>query len=133
MLAAGGALLVALVAIMAVVAISSDSDPEQRPITTLEAGDRKVHVYAPGTGQRTYVTTSNAAEGQVTIRTHRIVMRRDGSVHLDGRKLDLIGFTELEIVVHPDQRVETRVLKARSGSDDPLAQSCCSRPPGTTG
>lgn len=126
-------LVIAAVVALGVSVIFAGGEPERRPITTLEAGDRKIHVYAPGKEQRTYVTANNAAEGQVMIRNRKIVMRRDGSVHLDGSKLDLIGYTELEIVVHPDQRVETRVLKARSGGDDPLAQQCCTPKRRTTG
>lgn len=122
-----GALVIAVIVALGMSVIFG-KEVERRPITTLEAGDRKVHVYAPGDEQRTYVTANNAAEGQVMIRNRKIVMRRDGSVHLDGKKLDLVGYTELEIVVHPDQRVETRVLKARSGGDDPLAQQCCTPP-----
>lgn len=128
----GGGLLVALVAVMTTAAVLFGGESAQLPISTFEAGDRKILVYAPGKESRTYVTTSNAAEGQIIVRNRKIVMRRDGAVHLDGQKLDLIGYTELEILVHPDQRVETRVLKARSG-DDPLAQRCCTSRRGNAG
>lgn len=109
-----GGLALAVAVMLGVSVVLFAEDTAGYPITTFETTGRKVIVYAPGAGERTYVTSSTAAEGQVLVRSRRIAMRRDGSVLLDGQKLDLVGFTLLEVYVYPDAKVETRVMKATS-------------------
>ncbi|MDX2205502.1 MAG: hypothetical protein NW223_22320 [Hyphomicrobiaceae bacterium] len=109
-----GGLVLGLAIILGVSAVFFPEDTSRFPITTFETASRKVVVYAPGGGPRTYVTSSTAAEGQVLVRNRRITMRQDGSVLVDGQKLDLVGFTLLEVYVHPDEKVETRVMRASS-------------------
>lgn len=105
---------IVLGAVLAVSLAVSGEDAGQAPITSFEFNNKKVLVFAPGDGPRTYVTATNAVEGQITVRNRRIVLKRDGSVLVDGRKLDLANFKLLEIYVLPDAKIETRVMKASS-------------------
>lgn len=92
----------------------SGGDVAEAPITSLDVANRRVVIFAPGKGPKTFVTSSNAAEGQVAVRERKIVVKRDGTVLVDGRKLDVANFTLLEIYVMPDASVEARVMKASS-------------------
>lgn len=113
-LMATGAAALCLTIMIGVSAILFAEDTQPYPITTFETPGKKVLVFAPGEGGRNFVTSSDVNEGQVLVRNRRIALKRDGSVTVDGEKLDLVGFTLLEVTVHPDARVETRVLKATS-------------------
>lgn len=103
-----------LAALMAVGLTVSGHESADTPLTSFEFNNRKVLVFAPGEGPKSYVTANNAAEGQILVRNCKIVLKRDGSVLVDGRKLDVVNFTLLEIYVLPDAKVEVRVMKASS-------------------
>lgn len=105
-----GGFAAACVAIV-VLALIFGEDGGSSPITTFSVNDKKVLVFTPGIGEKTLITTSSASEGQVTVRNRKIALRRDGSVLVDDKKLELGTFTELEVRVYPDQRVETRITR----------------------
>lgn len=106
-----GGIVMAFIALIAVVMIFVE-DGSTGPVATFSVNDKKVLVFTPGSGQLTHTTTSSASEGQIIVRNRKIALRRDGSVLVDDKALDLGKFSILEVYVHPDQRVETRITRS---------------------
>lgn len=106
-----GGLAAAFVALIAFFMIFVE-DNNSGVIATFSVNDKKVLVYAPGSGQLAHTTTTSASGGQILVRNRKIALRQDGSVLVDDKPLDVGRFSVLEVYVHPDQRVETRITRS---------------------
>jgi hypothetical protein len=108
-----GGITAAFIALITVFALFVD-DGNSSALITFTVNEKKVLVYAPGRGDTNHTSTSSSDEGQIVVRNRKVALRRDGSVLVDDRKLEVGNFQELEVYVHPDQKVETRITRGGS-------------------
>lgn len=108
-----GALALAFIALMVYVGVFYEPG-NGGPIVTFSVNDRQVQVFAPGSATSVHTSTSTPEEGQVVVRNRKIALRKDGTVLVDDKKIDVGNFTMLEVYVHKDQRVDTRVTRGGS-------------------
>lgn len=93
--------------------VSSDPSLARNELPSVSVGDRKVNLFAPGEGTITLKTKADANGMEILLRNRNIAIRSDGKMFVDGQPVQIPDFKELEVSVHSDMRVETRILQGR--------------------